>query len=135
MTDEMDDFTPMTFADVLREMDLEYLVMGEYGITVEEAARFVDHDHFVFLDLRTKEEHDHLKFPFALHIPLNELPDRVDEAPRDKFIITFCLSGFRAAMGYTFLRTQGYLEVKALKGRLDQLAGAITPSKFYHLGA
>ncbi len=34
-------------------MDIEYLVMGEYGITVEEAAKFIDHDHFVFLDLRT----------------------------------------------------------------------------------
>jgi len=37
---------------------------------------------------------------------------------RDKFIITFCLTGFRAAMGYAFLRTQGFDEIKALKGRL-----------------
>lgn len=70
-----------TFADVLREMDIEYLVMGEYGITVEEAAKFIDHDHFVFLDLRT----------------------------------------------------QGFYEVKAMKGRLDQMAGAITPGRFYSL--
>jgi rhodanese-related sulfurtransferase len=122
---------PPTFADVLREMDLEYLVMGEYGITVEEAAKFVDHEHFVFLDLRTQEEHDHLTFPFALHIPLNELPDRLYEVPRDKFVITFCLTGFRAAMGYAFLRTEDYIEVKALKGRLDQLAGAVTPDRFF----
>ncbi len=122
-----------TFADVLREMDLEYLVMGEYGITVEEAAKFIDHDHFVFLDLRTREEHDHLLFPRTMHIPINELPDRIDEVPRDKFIITFCLSGFRAAMGYAFLRTQGFYEIKALKGRIDQMAGAITPSRFFPL--
>ena len=126
------DETP-TFADVLREMDIEYLVMGEYGITVEEAAKFIDHDHFVFLDLRTQEEHDHLLFPQTLHIPIHQLPDRLDEVPRDKFIITFCLSGFRAAMGYAYLRTQGYDEVKAMKGRLDQMAGAITPGRFYPL--
>ena len=130
-TIDMDD-NP-TFADVLREMDLEYLVMGEYGITVEEAAKFIDHDHFVFLDLRTREEHDHLLFPRTMHIPINELPDRIDEVPRDKFIITFCLSGFRAAMGYAFLRTQGFYEIKALKGRIDQMAGAITPSRFFPL--
>ncbi len=123
----------ITFADVLREMDIEFLVSGEYGILVEEAAKFIDHPHFLFLDVRTKEERDHLTFPFALHIPINELPDRMDEVPRDKFIITFCLTGFRAVMAYAYLRTQGIDEVKALKGRLDNLAGAMTPRRFYKL--
>ena len=122
-----------TFADVLREMDIEFLVSGEYGILVEEAAKLLDHPHFLFLDVRTKEERDHLAFPFALHIPINELPDRMDEVPRDKFIITFCLTGFRAVMAYAYLRTQGIDEVKALKGRLDNLAGAMTPGRFYKL--
>lgn len=125
---------PVPFADILREMDLEFLVLGEYGITVDEAAKFVNHEHFVFLDLRTKEEHDHLLFPFAMHIPLHELPDRIEEVPTDKFIITFCLTGFRAAMGYAFLRTRGFDEIKALKGRLDAMAGAVTPQRFYRLG-
>ena len=124
---------PTIFADVLREMDIEFLVSGEYGITVEEAAKFLDHPHFLFLDVRTEEEHDHLAFPFALHIPIHELPDRLDEIPRDKFIITMCLTGFRAAMAYAFLRTQGFDEIKALKGRLDNLAGAMTPGRFYKL--
>ena len=120
--------------DVLREMDIEFIVLGEYGITVEDAAKFILKDHFIFLDVRTKEEKEHLSFSFAKHIPLNELPDRVDELSRDKFIITFCVSGFRAAMAYAYLRTQGFDEVKALKGRLDELAGAITPERFYRLG-
>ena len=81
MPDDMDIIERQTFGDVLREMDLEHLVMGEYGITVEEAANFVDHDHFQFLDLRAHDEHDHLLFPFALHIPIHELPDRIDEVP------------------------------------------------------
>ncbi|MFZ2087575.1 MAG: rhodanese-like domain-containing protein [Desulfobaccales bacterium] len=123
----------MTFADVLREMDIEFLVSGEYGILVEEATKFLDHPRFLFLDVRTKEEHDHLAFPFALQIPINELPDRLNELPQDKFIITFCLTGFRAAMAYAFLRTQGIDEVKALKGRLDNLAGAMTPGRFFKL--
>jgi hypothetical protein len=37
-------------------------------------------------------------------------------------------------MGYAYLRTHGYVEIKALKGRLDQLAGAITADRFYPLG-
>jgi len=123
----------MSFADVLREMDIEFLVSGEYGILVEEAAKFLDHPHFLFLDVRTKEEHDHLAFPFAVHIPINELPNRLAEVPRDRFIITFCLTGFRASMAYAFLRTHGFDEIKALKGRLDNLAGAMTPGRFYKL--
>ena len=123
----------ISFADVLREMDIEFLVSGDYGILVEEAAKFIDHPHFLFLDVRTNEEHAHLAFPFALHIPINELPDRLNEVPREKFIITFCLTGFRAAMAYAFLRAQGIDEIKALKGRLDNLAGAMTPGRFYKL--
>lgn len=123
----------LTMGDVLREMDIDFIVAGEYGITVAEAAKFILNDHFLFLDVRTNEEKNHLTFSFAAHIPLNELPDRFNELPRDKFIITFCVSGFRAAMGYAFLRTQGFYEIKALKGRLDELAGAITPERFYRL--
>jgi len=134
MNSEVITSNTMSFADVLREMDIEFLVAGEYGITVDEAANFIDHDHFMFLDVRTNEEYMHLAFSFAKHIPLSELPDRVEELPCDKFIITFCVSGFRAAMAYAFLRTQGYDEIKALKGRLDQLAGAMTPGRFYRLG-
>jgi rhodanese-related sulfurtransferase len=133
MTNKDNPLLITTFADVLREMDIEFLVSGEYGILVEEAAKFLDHPHFLFLDVRTKEERDHLAFPFALHIPINELPDRMDEVPRDKFIITFCLTGFRGVLAYAYLRTQGIDEVKALKGRLDNLAGAMTPGRFYKL--
>lgn len=133
MTNKDNPLLITTFADVLREMNIEFLVSGEYGILVEEAAKFLDHPHFLFLDVRTKEERDHLAFPFALHIPINELPDRMDEVPRDKFIITFCLTGFRAVLAYAYLRTQGIDEVKALKGRLDNLAGAMTPGRFYKL--
>jgi rhodanese-related sulfurtransferase len=133
MTNKDNPLLITTFADVLREMDIEFLVSGEYGILVEEAAKFLDHPHFLFLDVRTKEERDHLAFPFAFHIPINELPDRMDEVPRDKFIITFCLTGFRAVLAYAYLRTQGIDEVKALKGRLDNLAGAMTPGRFYKL--
>jgi hypothetical protein len=48
-----------------------------------------------------------------------------------KWILNICVSGFRAVMGYAYLRTHGYFEIKALKGRLDQLAGAITADRFY----
>ena len=37
-------------------------------------------------------------------------------------------------MGYADLRTKGFDEVKAMKGRLDHVAGAITPGCFFLRG-
>jgi rhodanese-related sulfurtransferase len=97
----------MTLAEVLQEMDFAFVAAGDHSLTVDEAVKFLRHPHFVFLDVRTPEEHKHLTFPFALHIPLNELPDRLPELPADKFFITFCFNGARAILAYAFLRTKG----------------------------
>ncbi len=119
----------MSLAEVLREMDLAFVAAGDHSMTVEEAVRFIGHPHFVFLDVRTPEERVRLSFPFALHIPLQELPDRLGELPEGKFFITFCFNGARAILAYAFLRTQGIDEVKALEGRVQELAQAMSPGK------
>jgi hypothetical protein len=59
------------------------------------------------VDILADDHKIHRGCHFALHIAINELPDRLDEIPRDKFIITMCLTGFRAAMAYAFLGTPG----------------------------
>lgn len=119
----------MTLAEVLREMDLAFIAAGDHSLTVAEAVKFIQHPHFIFLDVRTAVERDHLSIPFALHIPLNELPDRLGELPPDKFFITFCFNGARAVLAYAFLRTRGFDEVKVLEGRLPELAEVISPGR------
>jgi rhodanese-related sulfurtransferase len=125
------DFEPetMTLAEVLQEMDFAFVASGECSLTVAEAVKFMHHPHFVFLDVRTEEERQHLTLPFALHIPLQELPDRLGELPEDKFFITFCFNGARAVLAYAFLRTRGFDEVKILEGRLPELADAMSPGR------
>ena len=110
-------------------MDLAFVSAGDHSITVEEAVKFMHHPHFIFLDVRTPEERDLVSFPFALHIPLHELPDRLGELPEDKFFITFCFNGARAILAYAFLRTRGFDEVKALEGRVQELADAMSPGR------
>ncbi|BBO69469.1 hypothetical protein DSCA_33990 [Desulfosarcina alkanivorans] len=53
--------------------------------------------------------------------------------PQNKFIITFCLTGFRAAMGDAIPGTRGFDAFNALKDRLDEMAGAAPPSRSYRL--
>jgi rhodanese-related sulfurtransferase len=119
----------MSLAEVLREMDLAFVASGDHSLTVAEAVKFIGHHHFVFLDVRTAEERQYLVFPFALPIPLQELPDRLAELPGDKFFITFCFNGSRAMLAYAFLRSRGFDEVKALEGRVQELADAMSPGR------
>ncbi len=57
------------------------------------------------------------------------MPDRLDELPKDKFYITFCFNGARCILAYAFLRTKGFDEVKALEGKLEDLAHAMSPGR------
>jgi len=113
--------------DILRDMDFNFFAMGEYGLSMTEALPLIGNDHFLFLDVRAQEEVDYLQFPFAKHIPLNEIPDRLDEIPRDKFIIPFCATAFRAAMCYLYLLSKGYEEVKGLNAGTDVMAASLKP--------
>lgn len=44
----------------------------------------------LLLDVRTPEEYRFSHAPGAVNIPLRELPDRLDEVPRGRPVITVC---------------------------------------------
>ncbi|WP_319471947.1 rhodanese-like domain-containing protein [uncultured Pseudodesulfovibrio sp.] len=119
------------FNDILEEMDFDFFSTGEHGMSVEAMRHAIGNDHFFFLDVRTNEEVAHVSFPFATHIPLEELPERLNEVPRDKFVVTFCAAIFRGAIAYAYLRANGYDEVKGLTAPLE---GMVMPFKPGPLG-
>ncbi|WP_367264219.1 rhodanese-like domain-containing protein, partial [Nitratifractor sp.] len=45
---------------------------------------------------------------FGQHIPLNELPDRLDELDRDMTIVTMCPHYDRAEIARLFLKLKGF---------------------------
>ncbi len=112
---------------VLTQMDFEFFGSGEHGMSVDGMRKVLGNDHFVFLDVRSDKEVEYLSFPFAVHIPLNELPERIGEIPKDKFIIAFCSSVFRGAIAYTFLRANGFEEVKGLTASTEDMVNAFKP--------
>ncbi len=114
-------------SQALSEMDFDFLGNGEHAMSVEGMRKILNNDHFLFLDVRTDREKEYLAIPFTTHIPLHELPRRLDELPEDKCIIAFCSSIFRGAVAYTYLRANGFDEVKCLTATMEEMIGAFKP--------
>jgi rhodanese-related sulfurtransferase len=74
------------------------------------------HNHAMLLDMRmyveTRKEGADL-IPEATNIPLLRLRWHFDELPRDKTIITFCVSGKRAGKGADMLNARGFKALSA----------------------
>jgi rhodanese-related sulfurtransferase len=62
----------------------------------------------VLVDIRFPEEMKAWKMGFGLYIPLNELPKRLAELPKDKIIVTACPHKDRSSIASAYLRTKGY---------------------------
>ena len=67
-------------------------------------------DH-VLVDVRQPHEWAAGRIPGAIHIPLNDLPNRLDEIPDDKPVVVVCATGVRSVTGSKFLLQSGYTEV------------------------
>lgn len=92
----------------------DYLLSYDYDTRREMKANslfLIDHlldDEVVLVDIRFAAEQQAWNFNFALSIPLNELPRRLDELPKDKLIVTACPHKDRAILAMVYLRTKGY---------------------------
>lgn len=75
----------------------------------------------VLVDIRFPEETKAWKMGFGLQIPLNELPKRFAELPKNKIIVTACPHKDRSSIAMAYLRTRGY-NAKYLTDGLTGLA-------------
>lgn len=105
-----------TAANVVRNK-LAGLMIGVSAMEVHSLLQ--DGEDFVFLDVRTPAEYEHIRLPGSVAIPLGALRGRLDELPRDKEIITFCRQSLRAYEGALVLRAAGFPRVRTLDGGID----------------
>lgn len=73
------------------------------------------------VDIRFKEEYEAWRMGFAVNIPINELPGRLNELKKDKIIVTACPHMDRAIIAMTYLKTKGF-NVKYLTDGLVGMA-------------
>jgi rhodanese-related sulfurtransferase len=76
----------------------------------------------VLLDVRDYEEWMSGHAPTAVHIPMSQLVERVEELDRTQRIICICRSGNRSAQVTTWLREQGF-DALNMTGGMSSWAG------------
>lgn len=70
----------------------------------------------LFLDVRTNEEFKAGGIPESIHIPLDELRERIAELPRDRHIVVSCRSGIRSYAAIRILKQSGFEQLSNLSG-------------------
>jgi rhodanese-related sulfurtransferase len=84
-------------------------------VSVSEAAALRSQGALL-LDVRRQDEWDQFHIPGATLVTLDELPNRLNEVPKDKKIVVYCRTGVRSAKGRDILRQAGYPQVTSLDG-------------------
>lgn len=99
-------------------------------ITVHELKEKKENNEpYFLLDVRENFEY-HISNLKGTLIPLDELPDRLDEIEdkKNEEIIVMCRSGIRSANARSLLLDKGFKNVKNLKGGINQWAREIDTS-------
>ena len=74
------------------------------------------HSDVYLLDVRTPGEYRQARLEGAHLIPIDQLPRRIAELPRDRPILVYCAVGSRSAQVVNYLARRGYPELYNLAG-------------------
>lgn len=89
-------------------LKFDYETRADMKATSKQLLKLLEEKKAVLVDIRFPEEVKAWKMGFGLFIPLNELPNRHQELPKDKIIVTACPHKDRSSIAMAFLRSKGY---------------------------
>lgn len=95
--------------------------MGEVRIGIDDFVAAYNEGRCELLDIRIPEETAVWQFNVGLRIPANELPNRLDELPRDTLLVVACPMSDRSNMARSYLAAKGF-QAKYMAGGLLGLA-------------
>lgn len=88
------------------------------NVAPDEAARLIDDGAFV-IDVREPNEWNAGHLEASNLIPLADVPDHLDELPKDRLIVCVCRSGGRSHRAAVFLAESGF-DVVNLEGGMTE---------------
>lgn len=92
-------------------------------VSVAQALEMKNEGAFI-LDVRQPEEWEQGHIEGATLIPLGDLPNRINELPKDQDIVVVCRSGNRSAQARDILRQAGLTNSTSMAGGMNQWIGA-----------
>lgn len=118
---------------VLRNFTLDYFGNGRHKIS---PSKLFGMENVFLLDVRSKEESASISITLehhanieSLNIPINDIPDRIDEIPKTKFIAVFCPANVRSSIVFSYLLSKGFTEIRIVEGGYSALTEALLPGK------
>jgi len=98
-------------------------------ITAKELAkRLREQAEIVLLDVRNPDEVAISKIAGSVHIPLPELPQRLNELSKESEMVVYCKSGVRSLRAIQFMQQAGFKHLSNLRGGIIAWANEIDPS-------
>jgi rhodanese-related sulfurtransferase len=96
-------------------------------VSATDAGAAVGGGDALLLDVREDWEWDEQRIPGAVHIPMNQVPARVEEIPADRDVYVYCKVGGRSARVVDYLRRHGRERAVNVAGGIDAWAEAGLP--------
>jgi len=91
-----------------------------FDIDVNQLKTWLDEERDVhLLDIREPHEVELCRLEDSRHIPMREIPQRLDEIDREVLTVVHCHHGPRSSQVVMYLRQQGYDKTINLDGGID----------------
>ena len=101
----------------------------DYEIQPEEVRSLRDAaEEFTFLDCRETWEYQTAHIEGTKHIPMQDIPMRIQELDPDDHIVVICHHGVRSMNVTAWLRQQGYEKTQSVAGGIDRWSRVVDSS-------
>jgi rhodanese-related sulfurtransferase len=100
----------------------------DYEIQPEEVKRLRDAgEELTFLDCREPWEYQTAHIEGTTHIPMQDIPGRIQELDPEDHIVVICHHGVRSMNVTAWLRQQGFEKAQSVAGGMDRWSRVIDP--------
>lgn len=99
----------------------------EVSVTEAKQRRDAAPERTSIIDVRESYELDICRLDDAEHIPMRQIPERLETLARDKHLMILCHTGVRSMRVTEFLRARGLAAVSNIAGGIDAWAEEIEP--------